>query len=131
MERLTFRYKNHVLLNVDKTFEDYNEALEKLADYEDLEEQELLLRLPCKIGDTVYQVRCKYSKCTAYGECFDDYFCSGCEKECDSKKEYYIKEMVVPSINWIVDYMDMFNEQWFLTKLEAEQALAKLESEIN
>ena len=28
--------------------------LEKLAEYEDLEEQGLLVRLPCKIGDTVY-----------------------------------------------------------------------------
>ena len=30
--------------------------LEKLAEYEDLEEQSLLVRLPCKIGDTVYRV---------------------------------------------------------------------------
>ena len=31
-------------------------AIEKLAAYEDLEEQGLLVRLPCKIGDTVYRV---------------------------------------------------------------------------
>lgn len=31
-----------------------NEVLEKLATYEDLEEQGLLLRLPCKVGDKVY-----------------------------------------------------------------------------
>lgn len=30
--------------------------LEKLADYEDLEDQGLLVRLPCKVGDTVYRV---------------------------------------------------------------------------
>lgn len=30
--------------------------IKKLADYEDLEEQGLLVRLPCKIGDTVYRV---------------------------------------------------------------------------
>ena len=30
--------------------------LEKLAEYEDLEEQGLLVRLPCKVGDTVYRV---------------------------------------------------------------------------
>lgn len=29
-------------------------AMEKLAAYEDAEEQGLLLRLPCKVGDTVY-----------------------------------------------------------------------------
>ena len=31
-------------------------AMEKLAAYEDAEEQGLLLRLPCKIGDTLYRV---------------------------------------------------------------------------
>lgn len=30
------------------------EAVDKLARYEDLEEQGLLLKLPCKVGDTVY-----------------------------------------------------------------------------
>ena len=29
---------------------------EKLGKYEDLEEQGLLLRLPCKVGDTVYAI---------------------------------------------------------------------------
>lgn len=29
-------------------------VLDKLATYEDLEEQGLLVRLPCKVGDTVY-----------------------------------------------------------------------------
>lgn len=29
-------------------------VFKKLADYEDLEEQGLLVRLPCKVGDTVY-----------------------------------------------------------------------------
>lgn len=32
------------------------EILEKLGEYEDAEEQGLLLRLPCKVGDTVYSV---------------------------------------------------------------------------
>lgn len=31
-------------------------AMEKLATYEDAEEQGLLLRLPCKVGDTLYRV---------------------------------------------------------------------------
>nr|DAV56895.1 MAG TPA: hypothetical protein [Caudoviricetes sp.] len=58
MNRLTERYditpdgesnvwvKNH----------DYIKASEKLAEYEDLEEQVLLVRLPCNVGDTVYRV---------------------------------------------------------------------------
>lgn len=31
-------------------------ALDKLATYEDADEQGLLLRLPCKVGDTLYRV---------------------------------------------------------------------------
>lgn len=33
-----------------------NEAIEKFSEYEDLDEQGLLLKLPCKIGDTVYVI---------------------------------------------------------------------------
>lgn len=29
--------------------------IKKLAEYEDLEEQGLLVRLPCKVGDTVWE----------------------------------------------------------------------------
>lgn len=73
MERLTERYvpndeKNGI--SGIKVFESENKiplvkvlsgeylysAIEKLATYEDLEEQGLLVRFPCKIGDTVYRV---------------------------------------------------------------------------
>lgn len=33
-----------------------SDVLTKLADYEDLEEQGRLLKLPCKVGDTVYYI---------------------------------------------------------------------------
>lgn len=33
------------------------DIIEKLAQYEELEEQELLLRLPCKVGDKAWYVR--------------------------------------------------------------------------
>ena len=36
-----------------KTIDD---VIDKLADYEDLEEQGRLVKLPCKVGDTVYHV---------------------------------------------------------------------------
>lgn len=75
MERLTERYKDPIANTVlikecgDKLCKNIcddieydcskcglEKALEKLADYEDLEEQGLLVRLPCKVGDTVYRV---------------------------------------------------------------------------
>lgn len=75
MERLTERYKDSIANTIlirecgDKLCKDIcgdiecdcskcelEKALEKLAIYEDLEEQGLLVRLPCKVGDTVYRV---------------------------------------------------------------------------
>ena len=52
MERLTYRGKEN------KAYCDYEtrDIINKLAEYEDLEEQGLLLRLPCKVGDTVYVI---------------------------------------------------------------------------
>ncbi len=38
----------------DSSESNLTEILEKLGKYEDAEEQGLLLRLPCKVGDTVY-----------------------------------------------------------------------------
>lgn len=64
MERLTER-ENDKLIMVKQDNGDYIpaywdednfKAIKKLADYEDLEEQGLLVRLPCKVGDTVYRV---------------------------------------------------------------------------
>ena len=35
---------------------DYISAARKLCDYEDLEEQGLLVRLPCKVGNTAFRI---------------------------------------------------------------------------
>lgn len=78
MERLTERYKDSIANTVlirecgDKLCKDIcddiecdcskcelEKALEKLADYEDLEEQGLLVRLPVKIGDDIYKIPSK------------------------------------------------------------------------
>ena len=56
MERLTERYDIAPDGESDVWVKqhDYISAARKLCDYEDLEEQGLLVRLPCKVGDTVY-----------------------------------------------------------------------------
>ena len=70
MERLTERIKRlqkddlivytngkyEDTIPTEMTNDDIRAVLKKLADYEDLEEQGLLARLPCKVGDTVYRV---------------------------------------------------------------------------
>ena len=56
MERLTERMENvpDGESNVWVKNHDYIKASEKLAEYEDLEEQGLLVRLPCKVGTEVF-----------------------------------------------------------------------------
>ena len=64
MERLTVKWTDKVydaldpvdILDNDYSKTNYNKLLTKLGEYEDLEEQGLLLRLPCKVGDTVYVI---------------------------------------------------------------------------
>lgn len=49
-----------------KDFYLVGEAVEKLADYEVAEENGLLIRLPCKIGDRVYRVLCSNDNFKCY-----------------------------------------------------------------
>lgn len=56
MERLTEHIKNGEYC---LAMEDEWKAIDKLGEYEDLEEKGLLVKLPCKVGDTLYVV---YSK---------------------------------------------------------------------
>ena len=58
MERLTERYgiASDGESDVWVKQHDYISAARKLCDYEDLEEQGLLVRLPCPIGTTVWDI---------------------------------------------------------------------------
>ena len=55
MKRLTYRTAKGEAMG-DNSVADIGDILGKLAEYEDLEEQGLLLRLPCKVGDTVHEL---------------------------------------------------------------------------
>ena len=62
MERLTIKFPNGYLFNLpnvkdEKAQEEYLEKLsKKLGQYEDAEEQGQLLMLPCKVGDTIWDI---------------------------------------------------------------------------
>lgn len=145
MERLTYRDKKgeahlHCYQMCADAHEDCDTSYEvdrcqryvafrKLADYEDAEEQGLLLRLPCKVGDTVYCIFGRYTKCTINNKEFDEYGCQGCQQdECDSKIEKYIQDMRAFSIDWIVTNLKNFGKTVFLTREEAEAKLKEMES---
>ena len=107
-----------------KTIDD---VIEKLADYEDLEEQGRLVKLPCKVGDMVYCIYERYTKCSENEQEFDEYSCQGCEcLECDSHKEHYVQSQKAYSLDWVVSNLKRFGESVFLTKSEAEAKLKEL-----
>lgn len=101
-------------------------ALEKLAEYEDLEEQGLLVRLPVAIGTKVYIISsfldCIYNydncKVTQKWKCEEDI---PCEYE---KKLYCVKE-----IEFYLTLKDAIGKTIFLTREEAEKKLEELENE--
>ncbi len=58
------KYKDTI--PAEMTNDDIRAVLKKLADYEDLEEQGLLVRLPCKVGTEVFVISPReghYIKC--------------------------------------------------------------------
>lgn len=54
MERLTIKTKDGYERQSIRTKN--QQLIDKLAEYEDLEKQSRLIKLPCKVGDTVYHV---------------------------------------------------------------------------
>lgn len=81
MERLTERIDNvpDGESGVWVKNHDYISAAIKLAEYEDLEEQGRLIKLPCKVGDTVWDNDfgrpCAYTiTAFSFGEC-EEYIC--------------------------------------------------------
>ena len=94
---------------------------EKLADYEDLEEQGLLLRLPCKVGDTVYAIGFNNNRPLVYESVVLRILITEKEIVFNVKvDEFEINSQLKQS---------MFGKTVFLTQSEAEQKLKEMESD--
>ena len=91
MERLTERYDITPDGESDVWVKqhDYISAARKLCDYEDLEEQGLFVRLPDDLSRILYQINYRWTKCTKYGERRNKCEIYSCERECDSREEYF------------------------------------------
>lgn len=98
MERLTRRSANGTGVYATPSGEpiewenNRHNVLQKLADYEGLEEQGRLIKLPCKVGDTVWDNDfgrpCAYTiTAFSFGEC-EEYIC----EPVTTKKPYSIMQ---------------------------------------
>ena len=110
------------------------EACKKLAEYEQLEEQGLLARLPCKVGDDVYIIPSP----SVYGL----NIINGYEK-LNKIYHQHVGTIVITAGHWYATSREeygVYNEKvlnditfgatWFLTREEAEKKLEELENEI-
>lgn len=141
MERLTERIKRlqkddlivytngeyEDTIPAEMTNDDIRAVLKKLAAYEDLEEQGLLVRLPDDLNRILYQVNYRW-KCTEYGEENNKCEIYDCKCECDIRKEYYIAEVDLQYIS-IKSYYNCLGEFVFLTREEAEKKLEEIKNE--
>ena len=100
-------------------------AMEKLADYEDAEEQGRLVILPCKVGDTVWDNDfgrpCAYTiTAFSFGEC-EEYIC----KPVTTKEVIFYYENSIGSITGSFAE-SAIGKSVFLNKSEAEAKLKEL-----
>ena len=126
MKRLTNSDKEIPTLSNNAEY--WLQAYFKLKDYEDLEEQGLLLKLPCKVGDTVwdndYGKPCLY---TITGFSFgtgEDYI----DEPVSLKEVVYYYSNYSGSITGSFAVSEI-GKTVFLTKEEAEQKLKEMESD--
>ena len=103
-------------------------ALEKLAEYEDLEEQGLLLRLPCKVGDTVldndYGRPCTYTITGLSIGTSEDYI----DEPVSEEEVVYYYSNYSGSITGSFAVSEI-GKTVFLTQAEADQKLKEMESD--
>ena len=92
----------------------YEDLYRKLAEYENLEEQGLLVKLPCKVGDTVYVIIGEMVEFEVYGFGYAD---GKWRMNIEDKKNPFSLSMDIARVG----------KQIFLTKEEAEKKLAELE----
>lgn len=104
----------------------HNKCCNKLATYEDLEEQGLLMRLPAN-NKEIYIISSRWTVCSECGSRFDESSCLGCEYECDSEKEYYVCPTCLSSID-VSTYANQFGKTIFLTCKEAEKKLEEMKN---
>ena len=93
-------------LGAGNNTETLNAIINRLAEYEDMEEQGLLIKLPCKIGDAVYRI-CRFKR----GENW-------------KKEAKFIRHSKLTRSNLFRIMLDgEFGKTVFLTLEEAEKAL--------
>lgn len=111
----------------DGRYKALEEIAERLANREQAEEQGLLLRLPCKVGDKVYQISENFIEpCTVETIFLGNY--TDRNGNCCNMAEIYYDRDDCPYVSTEMYFTDI-GETVFLTESEAEAKLKEMEGE--
>lgn len=102
---------------------------EKLKCYEDAEEQGLLLKLPCKVGDKVYQISENFIEPCTVETIFLGKYRDRNGNWCNMAEIYYDRDDC-PYVSTEIYFTDI-GETVFLTETEAEAKLKEMEGRAN
>lgn len=111
-----------VVLEKDCTFKIRGDVIDKLAEYEDLEEQGRLIKLPCKVGDKIFL------DFAGFGKDIDKFTVKDFHLDCFEDGETILfcdYESNDKALSGQIDVME-FGKTVFLTKSEAEAKLKEL-----
>lgn len=123
MKRFTTKITNPFTGEIEtcmKLTADYKEAVNRLAEFEDLEEQGKLLKLPCAVGDTVYiidDIENEFERTSIVTEISIE----------DGNEIYIMISDGFQSGSSSSFGIDDFGKTVFLTQKEAETALSELQ----
>ena len=111
----------------EMTHEDIRKVLRRLAEYEEAEEQGLLLRLPCKVGDDIYAIpsEVNYRLNKSFGAKGLNAICRQVVDHIEFNSYGYL---VSTNEGMTVHRQEAFGETQFLTRDEPEQRLKEMDS---
>lgn len=93
------------------------ECFDRLGVYENLDEQGLILKLPCKVGTAFYEV---IDDCTYDGDCHTKRMCGTCRY-----RDVHIELDVFSTALEIIEHLEEFGKTVFLTREEALEKMAE------
>lgn len=107
--------------------EEIDAVYRKLKEYEDAEEQGLLLRLPCEVGAAVFEIvellECKYDYECPFDDLYDVNKCDDPDRTCENE---YTSHIVIEK-KFDISMLDKIGITVFLEKEDAENKLKEME----
>ena len=126
MQKITRHYAKSNNIDLNTGGNDFQDIIDKLAEYETAEDEGRLVVLPCKVGDVVYAIEDKY---------YEYLYHKGIQKGHVCRFEYDKEWFVWIHIDGcnkdlqIAYKTSNFNQTVFLTREEAEKALKEIKKE--